>query len=394
LIAVRRQWDAILRWARRRPLAVDAMLAGALGLWFVLEAVPETEDGVARFAIVAGLTAPLALRRRAPLIVFAAMSLVAFLQWLFFTGEYDAPLALIVAFFAVAAHEPRRWGVAASAAILELGALLAAIKYGGEAPLAAFVIVSAFVVAAGALGVYLRTRRQHVAALRERADQLERERDQQARLATAAERARIAREMHDVVAHNLSVMIALADGARLTEAQDPGEAQRAMGAVSRTGREALEEMRRLLGVLREGEPVDTPLTPQPGIDALDGLLEQVRGAGIATRLTRTGTPAPVSPGAGLAVYRLVQEALTNTLKHARGASSAEVRLHYGADALSLEVVDDGAPAAAPARNGGHGLAGMRERAAAYGGAVEAGPHSHGGWRVRARIPLAAGRAGR
>jgi signal transduction histidine kinase len=190
------------------------------------------------------------------------------------------------------------------------------------------------------------------------------------------------------------VMIALADGARLTEAQDPGEAQRAMGAVSRTGREALEEMRRLLGVLREGEPVDTPLTPQPGIDALDGLLEQVRGAGIATRLTRTGTPAPVSPGAGLAVYRLVQEALTNTLKHARGASSAEVRLHYGADALSLEVVDDGAPAAAPARNGGHGLAGMRERAAAYGGAVEAGPHSHGGWRVRARIPLAAGRAGR
>jgi signal transduction histidine kinase len=385
-----RLWRAeILGWARRRPLAVDAMLAGALGLWFVLEAVPETEDGLARFAIVAGLTAPLALRRRAPLIAFAAMSLVAFLQWLFFTGEYDAALALIVAFYAVAAHEPRRWGVAAAAAILELGALLATIKYGGEAPLAAFVALSAFVVAAGALGVYLRTRRQHVAALKERADQLERERDQQARLATAAERARIAREMHDVVAHNLSVMIALADGARLTAARDPGKAERAVAAVSRTGREALEEMRRLLGVLRDDEQADTLLAPQPGIDALDGLLEQVRGAGLATRLTRTGTLTPVGVGAQLAVYRVVQEALTNTLKHARGASSAEVRLHYGADALSLEVIDDGGPAAAPARNGGHGLAGMRERAAAYGGAVEAGPHQHGGWRVRARIPLIA-----
>ena len=381
--------DAILRWARRHPLAVDAVLAAALGLWFLLEAAPETEDGLARFAIVAGLTAPLALRRRAPLVVFGAMSLVAFLQWLFLSAEYNAGLALIVAFYAVAAHEPRRWGVAAAAAILELGVLLAAIKYWGDALLSGFVVLSALVVAAGALGVYMRTRRQHVAALQERADQLERERDQQARLATAAERARIAREMHDVVAHNLSVMIALADGARLTAAQDPSKAERAMGAVSSTGREALEEMRRLLGVLRDDEQADALLAPQPGIAALDGLLEQVRGAGLATRLTRTGTPAPVGPGTQLALYRLVQEALTNTLKHARGASSAEVRLHYGAGDLSLEVIDDGAPAAAPARNGGHGLAGMRERAAAYGGDVEAGPRRDGGWRVRARIPLVA-----
>jgi signal transduction histidine kinase len=268
------------------------------------------------------------------------------------------------------------------------------LKYAGDSVLASFVTLSAFVVAAGALGVYLRTRRQHIATLQERALQLERERDQQARLATAAERARIAREMHDVVAHHLSVMIALADGARLTASHDPSGAERAIGRVSTTGREALEEMRRLLGVLRDDEPADTPLTPQPGIDALDGLLEQVRGAGLTTRLTRTGTPAPVSPGAQLAVYRLVQEALTNTLKHARGASSAEVRLHYGADTLSLEVVDNGAPAAAPARNGGHGLAGMRERAAAYGGAVEAGPTQNGGWRVRARIPLVAEGPGR
>jgi signal transduction histidine kinase len=391
---MRRWWEATLRWGRRRPLVVDAVLATAFGLWFVLEAAGQSEDGVARFMIVAGLTAPLALRRRAPLAAFTGISLVAFVQWLFLSGEYLADLSLVLAFYAVAAHERRRWGVAAAAAIFELGALLAAFKYPGDAPLATFLGLTAFVVAAGALGVYVRTRRQHIATLQERAHQLERERDQQARLATAAERARIAREMHDVVAHNLSVMIALADGARLTAGQDPGEAQRAMGAVSRTGREALEEMRRLLGVLRDVEPADTPLMPQPGIDALNGLLEQVRGAGLATRLTCTGTPAPVSPGAQLAVYRLVQEALTNTLKHAHGASSAEVRLHYGADALSLEVVDDGGPALTPARNGGHGLTGMRERAGVYGGAVEAGPRRHGGWRVRAHIPIVAEGAGR
>jgi signal transduction histidine kinase len=389
---VRRWREVIVGSARRRPLMVDALLAAALGLWFVVEDVAQTEDGLGRFAIVAAMTAPLVLRRRAPLAAFGAIALVAFLQWLLVDGEYTADLALLVAFYAVAAHEPRRWGVAAAAAILELGVLLAALKYAGDSTLASFVVLSAFVVAAGALGVYVRTRRQHIQALHERARQLERERDQQARLATAAERARLAREMHDVVAHNLSVMIALADGARLTAAQDPRKAERAMGAVSSTGREALAEMRRLLGVLRDGQD-DTPLGPQPGIDALDGLLEQVRGAGLATRLTRTGTPAPVSPGAQLAVYRLVQEALTNTLKHAPGATAAEVRLHYDDDALSLEVIDDGAPAAEPT-DGGHGLAGMRERAAAYGGAVEAGPDRRGGWRVRARIPLAAEGAGR
>jgi signal transduction histidine kinase len=386
---VRRWPDAILGWARRRPLAVDAVLAAALGLWFGVDAAARPHDGVASFAIVAGLTAPLALRRRAPLAAFAAIALVAFLQWRFFDGEYTADIALIFAFYAVAAHEPRRWGVAAAFAVFELGVLLATLKYANDEPVASFVALSAFVVAAGALGVFARTRRQHMAALQERARQLERERDQQARLAAAAERARIAREMHDVVAHNLSVMIALADGARLNAVQQPGKAERAMSAVSSTGREALDEMRRLVGVLRDDEPDDTPLAPQPGIDALDALVEQVRGAGISACLTRSGTPAPVSPGAQLAVYRLVQEALTNTLKHARGASSAEVRLHYGDDALSLEVVDDGAPAA-PARHG-HGLAGMRERTAAYGGAVEAGPRRDGGWRVRARIPLGAGR---
>ena len=359
---------------------MDAALTVALGALFA-SSLARGDEPVAAWLFAFGLTAPLVLRRRAPLAAFCVMAAVAFVQWLASVPS-SADAALLVGLYSVAAYERRRWGPWLALAILELGVLLAALSFGSDEPLvAAFLTLSAFVVAAYAMGVYVRTRREHITALTERALQLERERDQQARLAAADERARIAREMHDVVAHNLSVMIALADGAQLTA--DPAAAERAMGAVSSTGREALDEMRRLLGVLREH--TDTPLAPQPGLDQLDALVEQVRGAGLRTRLTRTGTPAPLSPGAQLAVYRLVQEALTNTLKHARGASAAEVHLHFGERVLSLEIVDDGAPAH-PGPTG-HGLAGMRERAAAYGAAVDAGPRRDGGWRVGARFPV-------
>jgi signal transduction histidine kinase len=374
---------ALRTWPRRHPLWMDAALAVALGLVFA-SSLDRGEEPVGAWLLAAGLTAPLVLRRRAPLEAFGAIALVAFVQWLASIPS-SADAALLVAIYSVAAYEPRRWGPWLALAILELGVLLAALSFGADEPLLpAILTLSAFVVASFAMGVYVRTRREHIAALTERAHQLERDRDQQGRLAAAEERARIAREMHDVVAHNLSVMIALADGAQLTAKRDPDAAGRAMGAVSSTGREALDEMRRLLGVLREH--TETPLAPQPGLDQLDALVDQVRGAGLATRLTRTGEPAPLSPGAQLAVYRLVQEALTNTLKHARGASAAEVRLHYGEDELALEVLDDGAPA--EAGPSGHGLAGMRERAAAYGAAVDAGPCRDGGWRVGARFPVA------
>ena len=165
-----------------------------------------------------------------------------------------------------------------------------------------------------------------------------------------------------------------------------------MRAVSQTGREALAEMRRLLGVLRDDDQVAPALQPQPGIAELDGLLDQVRQAGLDTRLTRTGEPVPLSPGAQLTVYRVVQEALTNTIKHARSPSAAEVSLHYTRDALSLDVTDDGAAAPAPGPAGsasvqGRGIEGMRERVAPYGAEVEAGPLLRGGWRVHAVLPL-------
>ncbi|ADB52184.1 sensor histidine kinase [Conexibacter woesei] len=417
---MRKRLRQITEWGRRHPLLVDALLAASWGVMYVLSTVT-TRGSAGDWLLLAGLTVPLVWRRRSPLVVFGVLALVAFVQWL--TTEVTlADTSLLIALYGIAVYERRRWGFPAALAVLELGALLATLRYGSSSPVGAFLSMSAFVVAAGALGFYVRTRRDHIAALTDRARRLEIERDQQAQLATAAERGRIARELHDVVAHNLTVMIALADGARLTAAQAPEEADAAMRTVSATGREALGEMRRLLGVLRdsgsgsgsgegsgEGETSAgaQPLRPQPGLDQLDALLEQVRGAGLATRLTRTGEPVSLSPGAQLTVYRVVQEALTNTLKHARSPSSAEVRLHYGGDVLALEVTDDGAPppgvpaagANGTAANGagahaagGHGLAGMRERVAVYGAEVEAGPRPRGGWSVRTQLRLADGEA--
>jgi signal transduction histidine kinase len=224
-------------------------------------------------------------------------------------------------------------------------------------------------------------------ALVDQAERLERERDQQAQLAAAAERVRIAREVHDIVAHNIAVMIALADGAAYTAEARPDQATSLMGQVSATGRSALGEMRRLLGVLRE--PAAPGPAPQPSLDDVDELIATMRAAGLPTRLTVTGQPFQLPPSAQLALYRTIQETLTNTLKHAPGAT-AQVRLAYRPGEVELEVTDDGRPGGVPAaepRGGGHGLIGMRERAATFGGQVSAGPRPGGGWRVHTILSL-------
>jgi signal transduction histidine kinase len=294
-----------------------------------------------------------------------------------------------VAIYTLARYRPRRYlwpAVAVVESILVVAAWQQEERWTrlafGTSALAATVL----------LGVTVRTRRAYLAELEERARRLEHERDQQAKLAAATERARIAREMHDIVAHNLAVMIALADGAALTATAAPERAVDAMRQVSGTGRQALAEMRRLLGLLRAGEPPPAPseLVPQPGLDDLEELVDQIRAAGIRVELTRQGTAGAWGPGAGLAVYRIVQEALTNTLKHAGPRASARVLLRYTAAGVDLEVSDDGAgrpaqPATAGMAAGGHGLAGMIERATSYGGEVRAGPCPGTGWRVRARL---------
>jgi signal transduction histidine kinase len=363
---------------RRHPLAADAALAA---LVLVASAAALGSRGsAAAWGFTVALPAPLVWRRRAPWAMFLLTAAIAFAQWVA-RVETVADLALVVALYTVAVHEPRR-RILAAAGVVEVGVVLATVRWASEAPHYPFLFLTAMAIAATALGLNVRTRRRYLASLEERAAQLERERDQQGRLAAAAERSRIAREMHDIVAHNLSVMVALADGAGFVARSDPERSAGAMEEVSRTGRHALGEMRRLLGVLRDGDGADR--APQPGLGELDALLERVRAAGLPVVLETSGSPDGLGPGAGLTVYRVVQEALTNTLKHAGEDARATVRLRFDAGGVEVEVADDGR-GAAPAAGAGQGLAGMRQRAAVHGGAVEAGPGRGGGWRVHARL---------
>jgi signal transduction histidine kinase len=241
------------------------------------------------------------------------------------------------------------------------------------------------------LGRTARGRTQRARASRELAERLDAEREVHARAAALAERTRLAREIHDVIAHSVSVMVIQAGGARAVIPTEPERAERAVLAVERAGREALAEMRRLLGVLGDREDLRM-LSPQPGLEDLNDLVARTAAAGLPAQLRVEGQPVSVPQGLSLCAYRIVQEALTNALKHA-GPAKAEVSVRWCSGALELKVADDGRGAAA--RSGsvrGHGIVGMRERAGLHGGSVEAGPGQNGGFAVRARIPLATGSA--
>lgn len=370
--------DAVRAAARRQPRAVDAGIAGVLALAAVPGAAP---TGVVAWACLVAVNLPLVWLRRAPATVYWAVLALAMLTWAVARIQSGYPLApLAVAGYAIARY--RDWWHLLPAGTAILALLTASWLRGALAgsDLAALVAVG---TATGALGVYARTRQAYVAMLRERAERLERERDQQARLAAAAERTRIAREMHDVVAHHLAVMTALADGAALTAVADPRRGADTLVTIATTGRQALDQTQRLVGVLRDGAPADR--APQPGFDELPALVDQVRHAGLPVTLTVTGTPDPAT---GRAVYRIVQEALTNTLKHADPAATATVRLRHTATGTELDITDDG-PRRRAQGPAGHGLAGMAERVAAYGGTIEAGPLPESGWRVSVRLPAGA-----
>jgi signal transduction histidine kinase len=242
----------------------------------------------------------------------------------------------------------------------------------------------------------MRNRRLYVATLEERAATLERERDHLARIAAADERAAIARELHDVVAHSLSVMIVQADGGTYAFDRDPEQARRALSTVAETGRDALEDMRRLVAVLRSS--ADSPPVPEGDrrritLDQLDALVERARSAGLAVALVEDGHQPSLTDAVELTVYRIMQEALTNVLRHAGPGAAVELCLSYGPDSVSLSVVDDGGglvPVGAPLPSAvGHGLVGMRERISVHGGHFEAGPRADGGWRVTATVPVRA-----
>ncbi|GAA0953965.1 sensor histidine kinase [Nonomuraea longicatena] len=338
------------------------------------------------------LLVPLLWRGTRPLQVFGFLSLVSFAQWALDYVVLPANLAVLVAFYSVVLHRGRVWAVAGRL-VCELGVVLAFKLYDSPSP-GMFVTSTTLVLTVGLTALYTKTRRNYMESLEERAERAERERDQQARIGAATERARIARELHDVVAHNVSVMVVQADGARYAIDGDPEQARLAVQNISRTGREALAEMRRLVGVLREdaldGDGAEqTDYLPQPGLGQLE---ELVGGAGVPAELCVSGEAGELPEGQQLVVYRIVQEALTNTLKHGGPGTRASVELAFGPAELMVRITDDGRGAAAPPVVGGHGLLGMRERVSMYGGVVSAAPRAGGGFEVLARLPVSTAKA--
>jgi signal transduction histidine kinase len=363
------------RFHRRRPWVMDTLLAVPI----VLFSIPDLIERPVPAAIAtAVLLPPLYWRRRYPFLAFLAVAVIELIQVSLDAGV-GAGMILLVMLFGVASRGS--WRAVAGATGIAVALMLAEIYL--FAPVAENRTVTLFLVlglsvAAVTSGVTARTRRAYLTALEDRAARLEVERDQRARLAVAAERARVAREMHDIVGHHVSVIVGLADGGAALATSRAERTAEPLRLIGETGRQALAELRRVLGVLR-AEDGDPQLSPQPGIDDLDRLLPSVRAAGLQVTYSTTGDLQKLGRGVQLAVYRIVQEALTNTLKHAGAKASAEVTLAASEGEVRVRVRDKGSGRDGPAAPS-HGLLGMRERAAMYGGVVTAGP-ADTGWLV-------------
>jgi signal transduction histidine kinase len=338
----------------------------------------------------AAVTLPVAFRRRAPLAVaIAVMAAIAAQEALGgdLTQNSVAPLIVVpYAVYALAAYSDRRRalvGLGALVVLIWVDVLMSKYQGAGDYLFTALLIGGPWLV-----GRIVNARVELADALRDKAERLEREQAKQADLAVAEERARIARELHDVVAHNVSVMVVQAAAARRMIDQDPDKARTALESVEETGRDALREMRRMLGMLRKGDE-DLALAPQPSISEIDWLLERAREAGLDVDLTIEGEKKRLQSSVDLSAFRIVQEALTNTLKHA-GPARAHVTVRYSDSDVELEVSDDGRSVPGQKVNGapaGQGLVGMRERVAMLGGRMEAGYRKDGGFGVHATLPL-------
>jgi signal transduction histidine kinase len=386
------------RWAASRPGDFfDALLAFALAGTAQYEIWVSTlfDDGIpgprlANTVLLLLITVPLAWRRRAPTVVFALVFASVALQiGLIDETRSDQPpfqhwIALLVAFYSLGAHAERRRAIVAGAlgGSAVVAGDLALLLSGGARPEDT---VPAWFMLAAAYGVGFALRGQRIQStlLAQRAERLEREREQKARLAVAEERVRIARELHDIVAHAISVVVVQAQAGQRVLEGEQASAREALGSIETTGRQALVEMRRLLGILRK-EDRELALAPRPSLAYLDLLAERVREAGLPVEIHVEGEAKPLPPGVDLSAYRIVQEALTNALKHA-GPASAQVVVRYRPEEVELEITDDGR-GAVDGLDGGHGLVGMRERAALVGGYVESGTDGGRGYTVRARLP--------
>lgn len=409
------EWTLRPTFLEAHPWLVDGLVAGIYTVPLVISRVYGLIQGdpyAPLWQLVVTILTGVALlfRRYRPLTVLVAVSILTTLA----TWSLDAGndiLAVAIALYSVAAFRSRRlaWICAGGALVVAAVGLwlwspmlddARTDAYNVWNLLLIFVLCSSIGVLLGSLA---RGRRERLCSLEERAQQLARERDNEATIATLAERSRIAREMHDIVAHSLSVMVALADGAVAAVDRDPKQSKQALEMVSETGRTALTDMRSVLSVLREtpdadAPGADAPPAPSPGQSQLAELIERFRAAGLPIRFSVTGVPQD-RPAHELTVYRIVQEALTNALRYARGVTRIDVDVDCAEDHTAVTIIDNGRPVhadgashspgpdPAPSVGTGRGIIGMTERAAMLGGSVETGPLPGGGWRVHAELPV-------
>jgi signal transduction histidine kinase len=377
--------DPFIKLARTpsRPQRSDVLIAGALAVWALLEAIFVEGPGSipVRIGVALVVTLPLVFRRQAPLGVIALIGAVIVVLSITAdepeNGTFPFP-SLLFATFSVGLYA-RRLPAAIAGLVIAIGCPIVFFNspiYESTGPAATnFAVMAFFLSGAWTLGLLLHRRAEQARLAIAESGEL-------ARSAVSDERARIARELHDVIAHSVSVIAVQAGAAEQQLESDPEKAREHLGAVRRTSREAMTEMRRLLGVLREDE---ASYAPQPGIGRLPDLLDEARSGGLDVDLSEEGERPQLSPGLDLTVYRLVQEALTNARKHS-GSGRAQVRIRYEARELELEVsneVNGRVPEQGP---GGHGLVGMRERVRLFGGSFDAG-RDDGSFHVRARLPL-------
>lgn len=335
-------------------------------------------------ALIAAITLPLFVRRRHALPVVVVVSSASWLQYEL-GGELFQPwFATLLALYAVAAHAPLRKAVAGGLVFAASVLAIDVRRLADGDPIGE--VVPAWFVLAGlwGFGRWMRRRRRETEELMGRAEALERERELQAQVAVAEERTRIARELHDLVAHSMGVIIIQSQGAQRVLERDSAAVRRALASIDATGRQGMAELRRLLGMLT-GAADTGELSPQPSLERLGELLEGVRSAGLAVESRVDGHVRPLPPGIELAVFRIVQEALTNALKHA-GAKQVAVKLQYLPTRIDVEVTDDGIGGGTPSPNG-HGLVGMRERVSVYGGTLSIEKPPEGGFRVHASLPV-------
>jgi signal transduction histidine kinase len=378
--AVAQAWT---RLQRVDPRLLDGALAVALAVAADIQFLAQEPGNFQRMVPVTFTCLPLVLRRRYPMVGHALQVGAA-------VASQREPvtislLAIYIGIYSVAVYS--RWRRP-----FLIWLLIGAALLGRAFPFSSPSMPSWALLLVAGMGLWLagngvRDRQMRLDIVEERALRLERERELSARLARADERERIARELHDVVAHSVSVMVVQAGAARMQLGRNPDRAAEALLAVESGGRQALGELRHLLGLLTDAD-AEPSLTPQPGLDQLDQLVERVGQSGLAVDLQIEGSPRPLSPGMDLTAYRIVQEALTNALKYASGART-QVLVKFGQGELRLEVLDAGGARLDGANGAGRGLLGMRERVAIYGGELEAGQRPEGGFAVRARLPLEA-----